>query len=70
MIVIDELPKGSLCSGLKWVWEGVVILFLWDSRHILDNFTMERYEIYFFTGRTNTPALPLDPHMHCKAEGD
>lgn len=55
MIVIDELPKGSLCSGLKWVWEGGVILFLWDSRHILDNFTMERYEIYFFHGEDEHP---------------
>lgn len=57
MIVIDELPKGSLCSGLKWVWEGGVILFLWDSRHILDNFTMERYEIYFFSRGGRTPLL-------------
>lgn len=57
MIVIDELPKGSLCSGLKWVWERGVILFLWDSRHILDNFTMERYEIYFFSREGRTPLL-------------
>lgn len=57
MIVIDELPKGSLCLGLKWVWEGGVILFLWDSRHILDNFTMERYEIYFFSREGRTPLL-------------
>lgn len=48
MIVIDELFKGSLCLGLKWVWEGGVILFLWDLRYIFDNFIMERYEIYFF----------------------
>lgn len=63
MIVIDELPKGSLCSGLKWVWEGGVILFLWDSRYILDNFTMERYEIYFFHGDDEHPcSSPRSSH--------
>lgn len=50
MIVIDELFKGSLCLGLKWVWEGGVILFLWDLRYIFDNFIMKRYNIYFFYG--------------------
>lgn len=63
MIVIDELPKGSLCSGLKWVWEGGVILFLWDSRHILNNFTMERYEIYFFHWEDELPcSSPRSSH--------
>lgn len=66
MIVIDKLPKGSLCSGLKWVWEGGVILFLWFLIILL----WKGMKFIFFTGRTNTPALPLDPHMHCKAEGD
>lgn len=70
MIVIDELPKGSLCSGLKWMWEGGVFCFCGTQGIFLIILLWKGMKFIFFTGRTNTPALPLDPHMHCKAEED